>query len=123
MPSEDFVELRLDDERVLQPGGLAPELATGRDHGEARNADAVVVQDHLRERLVAGDHQAAGIAAGVGQLDELEIAHDILVEHRLPTKILQQIEGDVGLEVVDGPAERRQVVVEPERLHLVPQLA
>ncbi len=47
----------------------------------------------------------------------------MLVEHRLPAKFLQQIEDDVGLEVLDGPAERRQVVVEPERLDLVPQLA
>jgi len=82
-----------------------------------------MVQDHLRERLVAGDHQAAGIAAGVGHLDEFEIAHDILVEHRLPAEFLQQIEDDVRLEVLDGPAQRRQVVVEPERLHLVPQVA
>jgi len=115
--------LRLDDERVCEPGGLALELAAGRDHGEARHANAVVVQDLLRQRLVAGEHQAAGVAAGIGDAHEFEKAHHVLVEHRLPVEFLQQIEDDVGLEVLDGPAQRRQVVVEPERLDLVPLLA
>ena len=64
-------------------------LAPGRDHGEARNADAVIMQDLLREGLVAGEHQSARIAAGVRHLDELEIAHDVLVEHRLAAELVE----------------------------------
>ncbi len=79
----------------------------------------MVVQDLLRQRLIAGEHQAAGIAAGVGHSHELEKAHDVLVEHRLAVKLLEQVKDDMRLEVLDGAAERRQVVIEPERLDLV----
>jgi hypothetical protein len=83
----------------------------------------MVVQDLFRQRLVAGDHQSARIAARVRDLNQLEIADHVLVKHRFAPEFLQQVEDNVRLELFQRLAQRRHVVVEPERPHLVIHLA
>jgi hypothetical protein len=48
------------------------------------------------------------------------MAHDILIEDRDVVEALEQVEGDVRLPVGGGAADVAQVVVDAERLHLVP---
>ena len=43
------------------------------EHLELRHRDAVVGEQLLRQRLVAREQQAARVAAGVGQLQQLEM--------------------------------------------------
>ena len=64
----------------LQP--LRPPRPRGRRGTTAKSGhrDAVVGEHLLRQRLVARQHQAARVAAGVGHAQQLEVADDVLVE-------------------------------------------
>ena len=77
-------------------------LAAARDHREVRHGNAVVVEQLLRQRLVAREEHAARIAAGVGQPQQFEVADDVLIERADFVKRLEQIERDVRLELVVG---------------------
>ena len=72
---------RLDDQREGQALGPANRPADAEDL-ELRHLDAVIREQLLRERLVAREQQAARIAARVRQLQQLEMADDVLVEDR-----------------------------------------
>ena len=73
-------------------------LAPAPDDGEVGHRDAVIGEELLRQRLVARQDQAARIAAGVGQAQQLEVADDVLVERRDAGERLHQVEDDVRLE-------------------------
>ena len=47
---------------------------------EVGHRNAVIGQQLLRQRLVARQHQAARIAAGVRHPQQFEVAHHVLVE-------------------------------------------
>ena len=70
----------------------------------------MVGEQLLRERLVAREQQAAGIAPGVRELQEFEVAHDVLIEDRDVVEPFEQIEGDVRLPVGGCAAEIAEVV-------------
>src|SRR6185369_9390980 len=96
---------RLHEERELEAGRTADAAAAGED-GEPRHGDAVVGEELLGDGLVPGQQQAAGVAAGVGQLQQLQVGHHVLVEGGDVREALHQVEGDVGLELVDRRAQR-----------------
>ena len=79
-------------------------LAPHREHREGRHRDAVIGDQLLRQVLAARQHQAARIAAGVGNAQQLEIARDVLVVGGLAVELLQQVEDDVRL---PAPRSRR----------------
>ena len=74
----------------------------------------------LRERLVAGHEKTARIAAGVRQLQQFEVRHDVLVEDRHVVEPFEQVERDVRLPFVGEPADFAKVVVDAEWPHFVP---
>ena len=74
----------------------------------------MVGEQLLRERLVAGEYQAARVAACVGQPKQLQIADDVLIERGYAGKRLHQVEHDVRLEQSGGRADAAELVVESE---------
>ncbi len=79
-----------------------------------------MVRHHLlRQRLVPRQHEAAWIAAGVGDAHQLEVGHHVLVVDRPPVELLQQIKRDMGLPILDGRTNHFQIALDPERLHLM----
>ena len=108
----------LDDQRQCQPRRPL-DLAAHRKHREGRRRHAVVMHELLGRVLAARQHQAARIAAGVGHAQQLEIAHHAVVVDRLAVELLQQVEHHMRLEALDRVADRRQLVLDAERHHLV----
>src|SRR5262249_25627320 len=108
----------LDDEREAK-ARRAADLAADREDGEGRDGDAVVVHELLRQRLAAGQHEAARVAAGVGNPHQLEIAGDVLVVRGLAVKLLEKIEDSMRLPVLDLVADRLQFVLHAEGLNVV----
>ena len=102
----------LDDQRKSEPRRPL-HLAADRKHGELRHRDAVIMQELLRQRLAARDDHAARIASGIRHLQQLEVAHDILVEDHLAVELLQQVEHHVRLPVLDRVADRQSSYCTP----------
>ncbi len=86
---------------------------------ELGHRNAMVGEQHLRERLVPRQHQAPRVAAGVGLPQQLEVADDVLVEDRHFVEVLEHVEGDVRVEVAHRRADDAQVVLDAEDPHLV----
>ena len=122
MPSEASSLSAFHDQRKAEPRRPL-DLAAHREDGEGRHRNAVIGQQLLRQVLAARQHQAARIAAGIGHAHQFEIARDILVIGRLAVKLLQQVEHDVRLPALDLVADRPQLVLHAEQLHLVARLA
>ena len=93
--------------------------ALARQQHELRRRDAVVGEDLLRQRLVAREHHAARIAAGVGLPHQLEERDDVLVVGDDALELLEQVEDDVGLPVGDRAAQLGEVVAHAEHPDLV----
>ena len=93
--------------------------AADLEDGELRHRNAVVGEQLLGEALVARQQQAAGIAAGVRDAQQLEVADDVLIEDRDVVEVLEQVEDDVRLEVVDRLAHDAEIVADAEVVHLV----
>ena len=96
--------------RTLRPRGKM---------AKSGHRDAVVGEQLLGERLVAAEQEAARVAARVRHLQQLEVGHDVVVEGGDVVEALEQVEGDVGLEVEDGVADRPRSSPTPSGLHLV----
>jgi len=79
------------------------------------------LHQRLGQILAAREHEAARVAAGVGDTRELEITRDIVVVDDFAAKLFEQAEHHVGLEVFDPVADRLELVVHPERPNLVPR--
>jgi hypothetical protein len=101
----------------------APDRAPEGEDCEVRARNPVVGEDLLGERLVAAQHEAARVAARVGDAQELEIRHHVLIVRRQAVELLEEIEGDVRLPLLDRLADDPQVAPDPERAHLVAELA
>ncbi len=114
-------EERLDDEREAQPAA-EPRAGAAADDQEVGHGDPVVREELLGERLVAREDEAARVAAGVGQAQQLEVANDVLVEGRHAGERLHQVEDDVRLEGADNRPDGAQPVMEAEHAHVVPHL-
>jgi hypothetical protein len=71
------------------------------------------------QRLVARDHHAARIAAGVRLLHQLEERDDVLIVRDNALKLFEQVERDVGLPIRDRGAQIRKIIQQPERAHFV----
>ena len=69
-----------------------------REDREPRHADAVIRQDLLGQRFVPGQRQPARVGAGVGLVDQLEIADDVLVARRDAVEIFDEVEADMRAE-------------------------
>ena len=78
---------------------------------------------HLRERLVAREREAARAAAGVRHAHQLEEGDHVLVEHDLVLELLEQVEDQLGLELLERGAQRAQLIVHAELAHLVAEQA
>ena len=98
-----------------------PHLAPAREDREVGAGHAVVAEELLGQRLVTREEQAARVASRVGHLQQLEVGHDVVVEGDDVVETLEQVEGDVGLEVEEGVADPAQLVSHPQDLHLVAQ--
>ena len=94
-----------------------------RKTSKSGTVDAVIRQQLLRQRLVARQQQPARVAAGVGQLQQLEMADDVLIEDRHVVEAFEQVEGDVRLPLFGRAADVAEVVVDAERAHLVAEAA
>ena len=94
-----------DDQRQREPR-RALDLAAHREHGEIRHRNAMVMNQRLRQILAARQHQAARIAAGIGDAQQFEITDDVLVVDRFAVKLFEQRKYRVRLERVDRFADR-----------------
>ena len=79
---------RLHDQWEGQVFGSPHHAMQGHDH-EFRVWNTMVRHHLLRQRLVARKHEAAWIAAGVGNAHQFEIGHHVLVVDRPPVELLQ----------------------------------
>ena len=95
----------LDDQRQRQ-ARRPPDFAAHRKDGEGRHGNSVVMHQRLGEILAAREHQAARIAAGIGDAHQLEIARDVLVVDDLAVELLEQREHRVRLPGLDRVADR-----------------
>ena len=89
------------------------------DH-EVRDADPLVGEHLLGERLVARQHQPLGRRPGVRQPQHLQHGGDRVVERRLAAEPLRQVEDDVGRLGAQARHQLIDVVAEAEEPHLVP---
>ena len=80
-------------------------------------------QQLLRERLVAREHEPARVAAGVGNAEQLQVGDDVLVEDRHVLEVFEQVEDDVGSEVLDRGADDAEIGADALRLHVVAERA
>jgi hypothetical protein len=71
------------------------------DDGEVGDRNPVIVEDGLRQRLVARQHEAARIAPRVGDAQQFQIRHHVVVEGAELVKRLHHVEDDVGLQLPD----------------------
>jgi hypothetical protein len=83
----------------------------------------VIGEQLLRQRLVASEDQAARIAACVGQVQQLQITDDVLIEGRNTREGLHQVENDVGLEESGDRSNAPRVVTDPQHPHFMTHLA
>ena len=121
MPSDASSVTDFTNSGNLSLRGSAVALALA-DHGEARRRDAVIGEDLLRQRLVARNHHAARIAAGVRQLHQLEERDHVLVVSDDALEFLEQVESHLGLPVGDHRAQLGEIVAQAQGLDLVPGL-
>ena len=77
------------------------------------------MHERLGQILAARQDQAARVAAGVGDLHQLEIARDVLVIDRLVVELLEQREHDVRLESLDLFADRLDLLLRAERANVM----
>src|SRR5262249_45726709 len=91
--------------------------------GKLRHRDAMIGEELLGDALVARQHEAARVAAGVGDPEQLEVAHHVLVVDRDVVEVLEQVEHRMRLSLGDGVAHDAEVAAHAEALHLVPQVA
>ena len=92
------------------------------DDREIRDRNPVIVQDGLREGLVARQHQAPRVAAGVRHAQQFQIRHHVVIEGAELVERLHHVEDDVGLELVDGAPHHPEIVANPDRMNIVPEL-
>src|SRR3954470_3667594 len=90
---------------------------------ELRDRYAMIGEDLLRQGLVAREDKPARIAPRVRNAQQLEVAHDVLVELPEIEERLQEIEHDVWLPLLYFTANRRELVVHLERPRLVAECA
>ncbi len=79
----------------------------------------MIGQDFLGQALVASQHQAARIAAGVGYPQEFKVGHDVLIIDRDPVEFLEEVEGDLRLPLFDRLPNHGQVIAQAQGLHLM----
>ena len=70
-----------------------------------------------------GQEQPTRVAARVGQLEQLEVADDVLIEDDDVVEPFQEVEGDLRLPLGGRTADVAEVIVDGEHLHLVAHLA
>jgi len=107
-----------DEQGVFQLFGTFDRLSLVVNH-EFRGRNPGMGENFFGEGLVAGEHQAAVIAAGVGLSHEFEIGDDGLIVGGYAVKFLEEDEGNVGFPVDDGFPEGAEIVVESDELNLV----
>ena len=88
------------------------------DH-EVRDADPLVGEHLLGERLVAREHEALGGRARVGHAQHLHHGRDRVVERRLAAEALREVEHDVGGLGAEPPRQLFEVVAKAEQTDLV----
>ena len=118
-PERCVLHQALHDDRVAQVIGKLPSVTPPYDH-ESRHLDAVIQHNLLGLRLVAGQYQPAGVVAGVGDPEQLQVADDVVIEKRLAVKLLQQVEHDVRVPRLNGFADGEYVVLHAEGPYHVP---
>ena len=77
----------------------------------------------LESDFVPRQHQPTRVTAGIGHMKQFKIRHDVLVVHRHPIELFEQIEGDMRLPVFDGGAKHPEITLDPQRLDVMPELA
>ena len=82
----------------------------------------MIGKDLLGQRLVARDHHAARIAAGVRQLHQFEERDHVLVVSDDALEFLEQVESHVGLPVGDHGAQLGEIVAQAQGPDLMPGL-
>ena len=66
--------------------------------------------------------QAARIATGVRLLHQLQVADHVLVVQGIAMKLFQQVKGDVGLVLDERIADDTEVVIDTNRVYVMPHL-
>ena len=112
MPQDESSLSALDDQRQAKTCRTA-NLAVLREHREGRHRNPMVMHERLRQVLAARQHQAARIAAGIGNAQQFEIADDVLVVDGFAVELLEQVEHDIRLPVLDLVADRLELVCTP----------
>ena len=112
---------RLDEQREAQSTRL-PKALPDREQLEARRRDAMRGEHLLGEHLVARDHHAARVAAGIGLAHQLEVGDHVVVVGDDAVELLEQVEDDVRAPIAHGLAQFRQAVADADDAHLVAEV-
>ena len=76
----------------------------------------------FRKGLVVRQRQSTRITPRVGNFQQLKITHQMLIEKRLPIKLLQHVKNNIRLNALDRLAQRIEIAVKTHGVHLVPHL-
>src|ERR1700733_784316 len=99
-----ILDRRFDEQRKFQLAWHA-QTRVAPAYREARCRNAMEREELLTQELVAREHEATRVAAGIGLAQQLEKGDDVLIVSDYPAELLEQIEDDVGLPVGDRGAQ------------------
>ena len=118
-PDRRILEQRLHDER--KPQLRRPHrLVALVELGECRHADAVIGQDLLGQRFIAGDQQCGRRRSRVAIGIHVEQSGDRILVARVLAKAFAAVEHELGLEVAELREQRPDVVTDADHEHIVP---
>ena len=112
----------LDDQRETQSPGRAGPVAT-RKNRKGRHADPMVGHKLLRQRLSPGKDQSPRVAAGVAYPEEFQEADHVLIKFSDAMEFFEEVEHDLRFPVSHGRANRHQLILNTEDLHLMAEPA
>ena len=118
-PDRRVLEQRLHDQREPQLRG-PHQLVAVVEFSERRHADAVIGEDLLGQRFVAGDEQCGRRRSRVPIAVHVEQGGNRVLVARVLAKPLATVEHELGLEVGQLRQQWRDVVADADHEHLVP---
>ena len=73
-------------------------------------------------RLITRNDQAAGVAARVGNLQDFEIAHEVVIVDPLVMQLLDLVKRNVRIKTENSILNRRQIVTYPQNVNVLPHV-
>src|SRR5512144_916692 len=93
-----------------------------RNDEEIGDRNPMVREKFLGERLAARENKPARITSGIRNTQQLEQAHNVLIEEHVAVELFEHVEHNVRLELLDGIANGEKFVLHAECADFMPEL-